>query len=170
MTFSIHPVDMSDVDALIRQVEYPAHQNNPLHLLMFPGSDKQDEQREEEIQWMIDGLRQTIPEANTTLHKACKEDGFPIGLIGWIAEQKIVRIVEKNEDGIIIPPAELRPKNVRMKKQPDTRCPTTMDVESWLRVSKQLREERQRALRQCRGNGVCRKSPALCWSLLHYSL
>lgn len=72
---------------LVRKVEYPTHQNGPLSRLMFPfpssKEEKQWEQREEEIKWTIDGLLQAVHGEDVTLYKPCREDGSPVGLIGW---------------------------------------------------------------------------------------
>lgn len=84
MAISISRVRAEDVDLLVRKVEYPAHQDNPLYLLMFPRSkERQWEQTKDEIRWTIDGLLETVHREDETLYKACDEDGLPVGLIGW---------------------------------------------------------------------------------------
>ena len=82
MELSISPVQPEDVDLLVRKVEYPAHKNGPLHLLMFPRPkeqelEKQRDQKEDEIKWMIDGILDAVCREDI-LYNACGGDGLPV--------------------------------------------------------------------------------------------
>ncbi|EGC44288.1 conserved hypothetical protein [Histoplasma capsulatum var. duboisii H88] len=141
MAFSISPVETEDVDSLARKVEFPAHQGNLLYRLMFPRSK---EQREDQIRWTIDGLPETVHQEDEALYKACGEDGSPVGLIGWTTSPGAFA---KGMSG-----AKQGPK----PKKRNNFNPPSLDVTSWLVISKRLREERQRVLRGCQGNAICR--------------
>ncbi|KAJ0417610.1 hypothetical protein BJY00DRAFT_325445 [Aspergillus carlsbadensis] len=135
MTLSISPVETKDVDLLARKVEFPAHQDGPLSRLMFPHSQERSlEQTEDENRWSTDGLLETVHQEDEALYKACGEDGSPVGLIGWTKS----------------PGASSKGLNNR-----DRFCPPSLDVASWLDISKRLREERQRVIQACPGNGIC---------------
>jgi hypothetical protein len=84
MTFLLSHVVATDTDLLVRKVEYPANQDNPLYRLMFPVSEKEAEQREEEIRWMVEGLLKTLSGQRDNLRMACRVDGTPVGLVGWV--------------------------------------------------------------------------------------
>jgi hypothetical protein len=135
MELSISPVEAEDVDLLVRKVEFPAHQDGPLYRLMFPRSTEQLwEQREDEIRWTIDGLLETVDQKDEALYKACGEDGSPVGLIGWTT----------SSGGLA-------------RKARNSFTPASLDVASWLGISKRLREERKRVIHGYTGNGICRK-------------
>lgn len=168
---SRYPVRAEDVDLLVRKVEFPAHQDNPLYLLMFPGSkERQWDQTEEEIRWTIDGLLETVYREDETLYKACGEDGLPVGLIGWTTSPGTCA-ASVNGGSCDQNCSTVKPKARQGSKvMSRSGCsPPSLDVKSWLGISKTLREERQRVLRNCQGNGVCRK-PAVNLSVLRSSL
>ncbi|EEH09822.1 conserved hypothetical protein [Histoplasma capsulatum G186AR] len=154
MAFSISPVETEDVDSLARKVEFPAHQGNLLYRLMFPRSK---EQREDQIRWTIDGLPETVHQEDEALYKACGEDGSPVGLIGWTTSPGAFAKGMKSRDHIdsgrvVRSGAKQGPK----PKKRNSFNPPSLDVTSWLVISKRLREERQRVLRGCQGNAICR--------------
>ncbi|KMP02466.1 hypothetical protein CIHG_06476 [Coccidioides immitis H538.4] len=158
MACSISPVEAEDVDLLVRKVEFPAHQDNLLYSLMFPRSKEQQwEQREDKIRWTIDGLLETVHQGGEVLYKACGEDGSPVGLIGWTASPGAFAKGVKTSDCIHSGPV-VRPggrQGAKLKNQ-NSFNPPSLDVTSWLGISKRLREERQRVLQGCQGNGICR--------------
>lgn len=156
MSFSIHPVETRDIDVLVRKVEYPAHQYGPLRLLMFPGSNKDSKENEEEIQWMIEGLLDTLRVNTENLLKACGLDGSLVGFIGWVYEKRQI-------EGTCVK------KKAPSERKGDHRVPNTLDVASWIHVSKRLREERQRVLQTCKGNKICR-AYSVYMSYLAYTL
>jgi hypothetical protein len=146
------PVELEDVDLLVRKVEYPAHRGSPLYRLMFPHSGEQHlAQREDEIKWTIDGLLETIHQGVESLYKACGEDGSPVGLIGWTNDPGAsVKGVEKGNDAV--------PKSRgRQEVNWTSFTPPSLDVTSWLDISRRLRQERQKVIRNNQKNGICRK-------------
>ncbi|KAL4892642.1 acyl-CoA N-acyltransferase [Aspergillus ambiguus] len=150
MPFSISPVEADDVDQLIRRIQYPTHQSNPLTLLMFPHSRNEirPEHREREIQWEIDGLLDTVHRGDEILYKACGIDGSPVGLIGWT-----------HSPGTF---SKTTGKDTRSSHATSGGSrtvmddPPTLDVTAWLQVSRKLRDERQRVLQGYQGKGICR--------------
>lgn len=143
MAISISPVRAEDVDLLVRKVEFPAHQDSPLNLLIFPRSkERQPEQIEDEVRWMIDGLREAVYREDESLYKACGEDGLPVGLIGWTTSSGVPGACAARQGSKVMSTSSC--------------IPSSLDVESWLGVSKTLREERRRVLRDFHDNGVYR--------------
>ncbi|KAL4981458.1 hypothetical protein BDW68DRAFT_172378 [Aspergillus falconensis] len=157
MELSISPVETEDVDLLVRKVEFPAHQDSPLHRWMFPRSTEQHwEQREEEIRWTIDGLLETVHQTDEALYKACGEDGSPVGLIGWTTSLgAFAKGMSRDctHGGLVV---ESGAREVAKLKIRNSFTPPSLDVTSWLGISKRLREERQRVIGGRPGNGVCR--------------
>ncbi|CEL09842.1 hypothetical protein ASPCAL12971 [Aspergillus calidoustus] len=158
MVLSISPVETEDVNLLVRKVEFPAHQDNPLYRLMFPHSKEQHwEEKEDEIRWTIDGLLETVHQEDEALYKACGEDGSPVGLIGWTTSPGAFATGVKCRDcphGS--PVVKSGARGVAKFKSRNSFDPPSLDVASWLGISKRLREERQRVIRDCQGNGICR--------------
>lgn len=152
MACSISPVE----------VEFPAHQDNLLYRLMFPRpEERQWEQREDEIRWTIDGLLETVHQEDETLYKACGEDGSPVGLIGWTTSPGAsVNGVKRGDCINSGPAAKSRGREGAKLKNRNSFSPPSLDIASWLGISKRLREERQRALRSRQDNGICRKPSA----------
>ncbi|KAL5040773.1 hypothetical protein BDW71DRAFT_193128 [Aspergillus fruticulosus] len=157
MELSISPVETEDVDWLVRKVEFPAHQGSPLYRWMFPRSTEQHwEQREEEIRWTIDGLLETVHQTDEALYKACGEDGSPVGLIGWTTSLgAFAKGMSRDctHGGLVV---ESGAREVAKLKIRNSFTPPSLDVTSWLGISKRLREERQRVIGGRSGNGVCR--------------
>ncbi|KAL2838691.1 hypothetical protein BJX68DRAFT_248704 [Aspergillus pseudodeflectus] len=158
MVLSISPVETEDVNLLVRKVEFPAHQDNPLYRLMFPHSKEQHwEEKEDEIRWTIDGLLETVHQEDEALYKACGEDGSPVGLIGWTTSPGAFATGVKCRDCPHAGPVvKSRARGVAKVKSRNSFDPPSLDVTSWLGISKRLREERQRVIRDCQGNGICR--------------
>ncbi|KZF23744.1 hypothetical protein L228DRAFT_246589 [Xylona heveae TC161] len=162
MEFSISPVKTEDVDLLVRKVEFPAHQDNPLYRIMFPRSiEHQWEQREDEIRWMIDGLLEAVHQDDESLYKVCGVNGLPVGLIGWTTSPGAFA---KGINGGDCSQTNLTNKSASeqgtREQNQNSWVPPNLDVLSWLSISKKLREERQRVLRSCPSKGICRKSAA----------
>jgi hypothetical protein len=130
---------------------------------MFPRPDeRQWEQKEDEIRWTIDGLLETVYQDDESLYKACGEDGSPLGLIGWtISPRASVKGVKgvKGVDCVYSGPvAKSRGRQGAKLKNRNSFSPASLDVTSWLGISKRLREERQRVLQSYQDIGICRKS------------
>lgn len=141
----ISPVKADDVHCLVRKVEYPAHQDTPLYHLMFPQSEQdRGKHTEDEIRWTIDSLLEAVHQGHDALYKICGSDGSPVGLIGWTTSPGAS---VKGEAG----------QSTRTKSK-SSWTPPSLDVTSWLDISKRLRKERQRVLETYQGNGIYRKS------------
>jgi len=132
MPFLLSPVSVSDAEILIRKCDFPAMQDNPLHMLMFPYSSRTT--WESEMQWMIYNLKRTLEEKGINFRKVCTEDGTPVGFAGWTIEQS------EHEKDIGV--------QSRRKKQHEglNHDPETLDVDTWLNVSKMFRDEKKRVL------------------------
>lgn len=154
MELSISPVKPEDVDMFIRKVNYPAQQDSPLYRLIFSKS-KTEHQREEEIKWTVDGLFEAVYANDEVLYKACMADGSPVGLIGWTTSPGAI-------DG-----AKPEAKHGTKKS---SQISATMDVTTWVNISKTPREERQRVFRSREGREIRRKSTPLCPEFAHESL
>lgn len=81
MYLTLAEVVASDADCLIRNCDFPAMQDNPIRLTMFPLSSP--ETQEEEIRWMTNGLRLALEKDKSHYRKACADDGSPVGFAGW---------------------------------------------------------------------------------------
>lgn len=92
----------SSLQDLIQKVEFPAMKSDPIRVSLFPESNKKSE--EEEINYLIDRLRDTLKVPGTTYIKATLPDDTPIAMIGftvWNSEKDpksgVLRIVAKKE-------------------------------------------------------------------------
>ncbi|KAJ5939781.1 acyl-CoA N-acyltransferase [Penicillium verhagenii] len=139
MRFTLCTVDANDAELLVRKCDFPAMQDNPLHLIMFPNSCKEAE--EEEIKWTVDALRETLTTHPAGFRKVCLEDGTAVGFAGWNLEQTApIGGTSNNGDAV----KERRKPNDVPKR--NYWHPKTLDVEAWLGVSRLLREEKTRVL------------------------
>ncbi|KAJ5638670.1 acyl-CoA N-acyltransferase [Penicillium herquei] len=127
MTFTLLEVESSDAESLVRNCEFPAMQDNPLQLIMFPHSNP--ESWEAEIKWMTNNLQSTLASEKSNFRQVCTEDGIVVGFAGWIIHNTSTT-------------SRTRSSN---KKDTNT-CPSTLDMKAWLAVSKMLRAERERVL------------------------
>ncbi|KAJ5549315.1 acyl-CoA N-acyltransferase [Penicillium frequentans] len=138
MRFTLCTVDAGDAELLVRNCDFPAMQNNPLHLTMFPNSCQGTE--EEELKWSIEALRKSILARPAWFRKVCLEDGTPVGFAGWNLEQTTTMGGNSNND---VSKERKKPNDFPNR---DYWHPNTLDVEAWMRVSRLLREERIRVL------------------------
>lgn len=148
---SMSAAEAEDVDLFARKVEFPACEDNLLYHLMFPRSkERQWEQGEDEIRWTIDGLLETVHREDEVLYKACGEDGSPVRLIGWTTSPGTFAKRAKRggfiHGGLIVEPGA---RQGAVLKTQNSFNPPSLDVTSWLSISKRLREERQRVLQSC---------------------
>lgn len=135
MPFIISHVQPSDAESLIRECDFPAIQDNPLHLTMFPHSCSAT--WEDEIRWMGNNLRHTLETESSNFRKVCTADGTPVGFAGWtIHNSRAVQDNSQRGQGEVNPIQE------------------TLDVDTWLQVSTLLRKERQRYYTVVRISGV----------------
>jgi hypothetical protein len=79
-----------------------------------------------------------------SLLKACTVDGTPVGFCGWT-------IIERNREHQV--KANERRKEEKRKKA--TWASETIDIDGWTTVSKALRMERDRVLKDL--DNICRK-------------
>lgn len=136
MHYTLSDVDETDVELLVRQCDFPAMRDNPIHLLMFPHSTKVTE--EVEIKWSIEGLRQTLKTKSVVFRKVCLPDGTPVGFAGWSLEQTTT----SDEDKLME-----RPTKDTKQNQEYSCYPETLDVRTWMEVSKLLRAEKMRVFK-----------------------
>jgi hypothetical protein len=139
MRFTLCTVNADDAELLIRKCDFPAMQDNPLRLIMFPYSCK--ETAEEEINWDIEGLRNTLISRSAGFRKVCLEDGTPVGFAGWSLEQTTLKADISDSEDVL----EDRKGPKKHPKQ-DYWHPNTLDVEAWVKVSRLLRNEKIRVL------------------------
>lgn len=83
-----------DAEAMARECDYPAMKENPLYKLNFPNSDWNDE--EIEIQWMIEGLEQSLSSQEMNFWKVCAENGELMGFAGWTLSPSEVHQISKD--------------------------------------------------------------------------
>ena len=92
--------------------------------------------------------------------KACSVDGSPVGFCGWTVERNNEHRVEGN-DGQANDQANVQANgqaNGRPKEEVHKRAmwvPDAIDIDSWITVSKALRVERARILKDL--DNICRK-------------
>lgn len=139
MRFTLCTVDADDAELLVRKCDFPAMQDNPLHLIMFPNSCKETE--EEIMKWTVEALRETLITQPAGFRKICLEDGTPVGFLGWNLEQTTPKGGTSNSGNVS---KERRKPNNYPKR--DYWHPNTLDVEAWLGVSRLLRKEKIKVL------------------------
>jgi hypothetical protein len=140
MRFTLSTVDADDAELLVRKCDFPAMRDNPLHLLMFPHSSQDTE--EEEIRWTVEGLQDTLRIRPADFRKICLEDGTPVGFAGWSLEQTTPE-EGTNNSGDVLTEQEKEPNKCRRH---DYWHPKTLDVKTWVQVSKMFRREKIRVL------------------------
>lgn len=125
MTFLAH-IDYSDIDSLVRDIDFPAMQDGPLYRIMFP-ADLQEEQRNEIIKWYTISMQRAYS-GGTSFYKACKDDGMVVGFAGWVLEKpsRNISTEKKSKEGDYLPQA--------------------LNVTAWQDASKVLMRERRRVL------------------------
>jgi hypothetical protein len=160
MPFLLSPVLAPDAEMIIRKVDYPAHQDTPLYRIMFPCSNtsKQEEQLEEEIRWMVDGIIDTINNQSSNLLKVCTEDGTPVGVVKWVMGQTTAthnggKQSTKMEDSA----GNDQVKRAGVLSTSGRWHPGTLDLDAWLDVSSKLRKERESVLQSHDDSNICRK-------------
>jgi hypothetical protein len=160
MPFFLSLVLASDADTLVRKVEYPANQDNPLYCLMFPSSDipKREEQLEAEIRWIIESLTEALSKQSNNLRKACREDGRPVGIIEWVIGHTTAtrNIGGKQSDESKNTADGAQAGEPRKQSKGSSWFPETLDVATWFHVSDKLRKERERVLQNHDPTNTCR--------------
>ncbi|KAL7806098.1 hypothetical protein V8C44DRAFT_351844 [Trichoderma aethiopicum] len=132
MQFTVSKVQVSDAKSIAQHVHVPAMQNGPLYKTMFPQAATMTEaQKHEVIDWYSDMLTDAFEDGSESFLKVSSADGSPVGFCGWTA-------IQHKEEAIG------RPKQERRKA---TWMPETLDQGAWIDLSKTLRAERNRVLR-----------------------
>ncbi|KAK5993386.1 hypothetical protein PT974_06816 [Cladobotryum mycophilum] len=150
MTFILSDVDTSEAESITRIIEVPAMQNGPLYQTMFPQSDTITEAQKEEItRWYTEMLEEALDDRWESFLKACPGDGTPAGFCGWtiVQQNPAAQVASTNSQ------AQGPPKQERRKRE--FWLPETLDGDAWVAVSKVLRTERNRVLKDL--DNVCRK-------------
>ena len=133
MSFSLTTVVASDAERLIRDCDFPAMQDHPIRLTMFPRSCP--ETQEEEIRWMANGFRNALEKDSSNYRKVCTDDGTPVGFAGWSLLNSSAARDDHSQGG------------QTGVHNPD---PETLDMDTVSKVSKMLKEEQDRII-----NGRC---------------
>ncbi|KAI1133669.1 hypothetical protein F5Y10DRAFT_228312 [Nemania abortiva] len=142
MDTSMRPIDVSDAERIVREIDFPANQNGPLHRLMFPASAEFTEtQRDEVIRWRSEDLRDAIRHQTTSFLQICAPDGSPLGFCGWVVEGGRRAAGEGRAK-----PTGLESVDTQSNRHEAPCLPEVLDVAAWSSISQQLREERQRVL------------------------
>ncbi|KAI1380155.1 acyl-CoA N-acyltransferase [Hypoxylon crocopeplum] len=133
---------LSDIDArdIGHHVEVPAMQNGLLYRTMFPQFNTVTEAQKEQItRWYIEMLEDAFQAREERFLKACSVDGTPVGFCGWTF------IDNRQQAG--------EPRK-REKARKASWLPDTLDVDGWLSLSKDLKAERCRVLKDL--DSICR--------------
>lgn len=130
MAFELAAVDPADAGDLVRQVDFPAMQDGPLYRLISPDpSTLTEDAREEILQWYIDGLGNALKNETGNLRQLRTPEGKPVGFC-------------KHCTGCGLPGLKLSRFTHKLQKP----LPGTLNLESWHRVSIDLRTAREQAL------------------------
>jgi GNAT superfamily N-acetyltransferase len=131
MTYALQHVAVCDIEELVRYCDYPATQQNPLTLTMFPNSTP--DTKEDEILWHISSFRDSFENnAEASFRKVCANDNTPVGFAMWILDQNSLSI---------------RNSGSQSKATTAAQLPKSLDVGAWRELSQRLATERRRALK-----------------------
>lgn len=139
MSFTLLPALPSDAEALVRYCDYPAMRDNPLRLCMFPRS--RTSLPEEERKWLADVLKKSLASPRMVFRKVCTKDGQPVGFAGWTIPYSTSESHVKSDGG------GDKQGNRGEQRGHRNELPRSLDVETWMEVSKKRLEERRRVLR-----------------------
>lgn len=132
MDYQLSDVTLDDADALVRYCQFPAMRQDPLRAIMFPTATSElytEEDKEEEIKWTIEGLRQSLENKSCYLHKVTYGSKY-VGYAIWTLES----------DG------KTKRQRATATERRESWNPKALDVEAWHDISDRLRKERQRIL------------------------
>lgn len=114
---------------------------------MFPHSGTITEVQMDEItRWNVDMLQDAFQERWERFLKVLSTDGTPVGFCGWT-------VISRKSEEVINHEIDKEPKKEKPKKK--TWVPETLDVDAWITISKALRAERERVLKDL--DNICRK-------------
>lgn len=159
MPFTLCDVGISDAENIARHVEVPAMRNGPLYLTMFPSRPETTEaaRTDQAIHWYANMLEDAFQDQWESFLKACVDDGTPVGFCGWTVIDRNRETEERNgkEDG----------KKRQEKPKKETWIPEAIDIDGWITLSRALKAERDRVLKDL--DNVCRKSAYLAISCIN---
>lgn len=113
---------------------------------MFPHSGTITEVQMDEItRWNVDMLQDAFQERWERFLKVLSTDGTPVGFCGWT-------VISRKSEEVINHEIDKEPKKEKPKKK--TWVPETLDVDAWITISKALRAERERVLKDL--DNICR--------------
>ncbi len=143
MSFHLSEIDVSDAENIARYIDVPSMQNGPLYRTMFPRSDMTEKQKEEIIRWYVDMLEDAFQDGKESFLKGCSVDGTPVGFCGWTIIERNRHVPNRTKDA----QADKSPKRERWE-------PELIDIDGWIALSKALRTERDRVLKDL--DNICR--------------
>ncbi|KAI0556276.1 hypothetical protein F4679DRAFT_521801 [Xylaria curta] len=109
---------------------------------MFPQFNTVTEAQKEQItRWYIEMLEDAFQAREERFLKACSVDGTPVGFCGWTAIENHDRRQEPRK---------------REKTRKASWLTDTLDVDGWVALSKYLKAERCRGLKDL--DSICRQS------------
>lgn len=147
LPIKLSEVDVSDAETIGRYIQVPAMKNGPLYRTMFPQSDEiTEDQKEEIIHWYINMLEDAFQDGKESFLKS-SIDGVPVGFCGWT-------IIEQNRNVRAVGNQDRADKPSKQKNS--EWLPKAIDVDNWFALSKDLRDERNRILKDL--DNICRKS------------
>ncbi|KAG9683759.1 hypothetical protein KCU99_g10041, partial [Aureobasidium melanogenum] len=129
MQYQLSEASLDDADALVRCCQFPAMREDPLRKIMFPQAGSEAYEEEEEIEWIITGLRDSLANKSCYIRKVTGEAGC-VGYAIWTLESGNGPTTQK----------------AISKERKASQNPKALDTEAWFQVSKHLRKERQRVL------------------------
>lgn len=172
---SLLPILRSEAELITRTVDLPAMLRGPLFRTMFPTwKNFTPVDAEEMAQWYIEGLEEALEDPrNEIFFKACQIKGqdedlqaFPVGFCGWEtidrSRPEVILDSHVGDEADVGQSTIQDAKNLsdsvnttgKENKKKRLSLPDTLDVDNWIALSKVLRTERQRVLKNL--SNVCR--------------
>ncbi|OBT63801.1 hypothetical protein VE03_06933 [Pseudogymnoascus sp. 23342-1-I1] len=127
MEYQLSEVSPGDIDMLVRQCEFPAMRGDPLQMIMFPNADPKPNEEEEEIQWAIEHLQESLENDSCYFRKVIDNSGRYAGFAVWTLDPNSTKTGHKT----------------KQTQRRESWNPASLDVRAWIEVSKHLRDERQ---------------------------
>ncbi|KAI1499858.1 acyl-CoA N-acyltransferase [Biscogniauxia marginata] len=147
-SFFLSEVDVADAENIARHVQVPAMQTGPLYRTMFPLSDTITEaQRGEIVRWYADMLEDAFQDRREIFLKASSIDGTLVGFCGWT-------IIERNCKHVEGSNSQANGQLNKEKRNKESWLPEAIDTNGWITLSKALRVERDRVLKNL--DNICR--------------
>jgi hypothetical protein len=132
MHYQLSEVTPDDADSLVRHCQFPAMRHDPLRMIMFPEANSEsykEEDEEEEIRWIIEGLKESLENKSCFIRKVIYDSGC-VGYAIWTLESN----------------GKAKRHRAAPSQRHESWIPKGLDVNAWYLISNRLREERQRVL------------------------